>query len=274
MNIDFHKSLWEARCTNELELTELLQCVKQEGYQGTELFLPFYSIDVSATLSSHKDHHLEIITGIATEGVNFKEHLDSLRPQVEHAMTFSPKLINCHTGRDIFSLKNNLLLFEQALKLEHEYGITITHETHRFRPTFSTFGTEQLINELPDIKINLDISHWMVVHESDLSDQQETLAKLFTNVYHIHARVGFEEGPQVADPQDSRWASHLKNHTNLWQQVITQAYQRGDANINITPEFGPFPYAQVDPETGMSVTDIWAANSFIRQHLQENLTIK
>ena len=40
------------------------------------------------------------------------------------------------------------MLFEAALKLEQKHGVTITHETHRFRPTFSTFGTEQNINEL------------------------------------------------------------------------------------------------------------------------------
>lgn len=100
-------------------------------------------------------------------------------------MTFEPLLINCHTGRDIFSL-------------------------------------EQILNHLPELKLNLDISHWMVVHESDLSDQRHRVEKLLANVDHIHARVGFEEGPQVTD---------------------------------------------------QTITDIWAANRFIQQHLKNSLVV-
>ncbi len=163
------------------------------------------------------------------------------------------------------------MLFEAALQLEQEYDIKITHETHRTRPTFSTFGTEQIIDELPDLKLNLDISHWMVVHESDLSDQKARLSKLFANVHHMHARVGFEEGPQVTAPQDARWSEQLNNHTQLWQQVLNMALKRQQQQFTITPEFGPFPYAHIDPTTDQPITDIWAANNFIKQHLQQHL---
>jgi sugar phosphate isomerase/epimerase len=272
VDINFHKSFWEAQCNNEKELHVLLEKVKQEGYQGTELFLPFYPIEVETSLSAHKDYGLSIITGIATEGRDAQEHLESLKRQLDNAVAFSPKLINCHTGRDIFSFADNIMLFEAALQLEQEYDIKITHETHRTRPTFSTFGTEQIIHELPDLKLNLDISHWMVVHESDLSDQQARLTTLFENVHHVHARVGFEEGPQVTAPQDPRWSEQLNNHTQLWQQVVKIALERKEQRLTITPEFGPFPYAHIDPMTDQPITDIWAANNFIKQHLQENLT--
>jgi len=55
----------------------------------------------------------------------------------------------------------------------------------------------------------------MVVHESDLSDQLSRLESVFPHVFHIHGQVGFEEGPQVINPQDKLWAGHLKNHVNL-----------------------------------------------------------
>ncbi|SQH78215.1 conserved protein of unknown function, might belong to Xylose isomerase domain-containing protein TIM barrel [Shewanella benthica] len=58
------------------------------------------------------------------------------------------------------------------------------------------------------------------MHESDLSDQQQRVEKLLANVHHIHARVGFEEGPQVTDPQDPRWHEQLHNHTQLWQKGL------------------------------------------------------
>jgi sugar phosphate isomerase/epimerase len=273
MKLNFHKSLWEVECTNQSELRRYLDLIQCEGYQGTELFLPFYSIGVDDTLSAHSQYGLEIITGIATDGVNVEEHLVSLTEQVERAVLFDPTFINCHTGRDIFSLRDNLILFEAALELEQKYNVIITHETHRFRPTFSTLGTEQIIDVLPELKLNLDISHWMVVHESDLSDQVDRLNKLFKYVYHIHGRVGFEEGPQVTNPQDERWQSHLINHTHLWQKVVDNAVARQDVCLTITPEFGPFPYAHVLPATGQSLTDIWKANQFMKQHLSQRLIV-
>jgi hypothetical protein len=127
------------------------------------------------------------------------------------------------------------------------------------------------VRVLPELKLNLDISHWMVVHESDLSDQLSRLETIFPHVFHIHARVGFEEGPQVTNPQDPLWTGHLENHVNLWQKVISLAKNRAQKTFTITPEFGPFPYAHVQPNSHQPLTDIWAANNFMQQHLKEKL---
>lgn len=271
MNLNFHKSFWEAPCNNEQDLNELVKRSSYDGYQGTELFLPFFEFDAELTLKTHAKFDLNIITGIATEGDNVQAHLNSMNAQVARAIEFSPVLINSHTGRDIFSLEDNLRLFENALELEQKHKIMITHETHRFRPTFSTFDTEKILKALPELKLNLDISHWMVVHESDLSDQISRLESIFPQVHHIHARVGFEEGPQVTNPQDKIWEGHLENHVNLWQKVIDMAKNKNQKIFTITPEFGPFPYAHVQPNTHQPLTDLWAANNFMKQHLKTKL---
>ena len=272
MKLNFHKSFWEAPCNNEQEFYELLKRTCDDGYQGTELFLPFFGFNADSTLKAHTEFGLNIITGIATQGDSVEAHLKSMNAQIERAVRFSPVLINSHTGRDIFRLEDNLILFENALRLEQKYNVIITHETHRFRPTFSTLDTEKILKALPELKLNLDISHWMVVHESDLSDQLSRLEFIFPNVYHIHARVGFEEGPQVTNPQDKLWAGHLENHVNLWQKVISLAKNRDQNTFTITPEFGPFPYAHVQPNTHQPLADIWAANNFMQQHLKNKLT--
>lgn len=273
MDLSFHKSLWEVQCDNVSELHNHLKQIKSEGYQGTELFLPFYNVDIESTLIAHKQHDLNLIVGIATAGKRVEDHSTSLIEQVKQASLFSPQFINSHTGRDIFSLKDNLILFEAALELEQKYDVKITHETHRFRPTFSTLGTEQILDALPSLKLNLDVSHWMVVHESDLSDQKERLQKLFKSVYHIHGRVGFEEGPQVTNPAQACWQTHLKNHTQLWQLIINNAVARGDKQFTITPEFGPYPYAHIHPKTGEHLTDIWKVNAFMKTYLSKELTV-
>lgn len=105
--------------------------------------------------------------------------------QIERAVEFSPILVNSYTGRDIFSLEDNLVLFENALTPEQKYKVNSTRETHRFRPTFSTFDTEKIIKALPELKLNEDLSHWMVVNESDQSDPVSHLAAIYFHTFII-----------------------------------------------------------------------------------------
>ena len=273
MKLACHKSFWEADCIDVTHLVALLDTVQHEGYQGTELYLPFYDLDADTTIQEHRSRGLNLIAGIATQGLTPNGHIASLERQMERAMTFEPAFINCHTGRDIFTLEDNVKIFERALALESQFGVMITHETHRTRPTYSTLMTEQLLAALPALKLNLDISHWMVVHESDLSDQTERVTQLIQNAWHIHARVGYEEGPQVSDPASPVWEAQLQNHLSWWQQVVDAARARRQAVLTITPEFGPFPYAQVNPTTGKSLTDIWQANLFMKHTLFEKLRL-
>lgn len=273
MELAFHKSFWEADCSDVSHLETLLDTVQHEGYQGTELFLPFYDIDPDTTLAQHRSRDLTIIAGIATQGLTPKGHITSLEQQVARALYYEPITINCHTGRDIFSFEDNVTIFKRAMALEAEYGVPLVHETHRTRPTFSTLMTEQLLQALPDLKLNLDISHWMVVHESDLSDQVERVSALVAQAWHVHARVGFEEGPQVSDPTSPLWLDHLHNHIAWWQKVVDAAKRRGQKTLTITPEFGPFPYAHVNPVTGKPLTNIWQANLFMHHTLAEQLVI-
>jgi sugar phosphate isomerase/epimerase len=56
----------------------------------------------------------------------------------------------------------------EALKIEKELDITIVHETHRRRLFWNPFpfNLRDLLlenEELKNVKINLDISHWVVV---------------------------------------------------------------------------------------------------------------
>jgi hypothetical protein len=51
------------------------------------------------------------------------------------------------------------------------------------------------LENVPDLRFTLDISHWCNVHESLLADQQETVDLVLPRVDHVHARIGHQEGP-------------------------------------------------------------------------------
>lgn len=111
----------------------------------------------------------------------------------------------------------------------------------------------------------------MVVHESDLTDQAKTVDLALQRSRHIHARVGFEEGPQVNDPRVSEWADHVDRHVALWQRIVDHCRVAGVAALAITPEFGPAPYAPSLPYSRSPVVDVWEANVYMRDMLRLRL---
>jgi len=58
---------------------------------------------------------------------------------------------------------------------------------------------------VPELLLCADLSHFVVVTETHPADWKltEAIDALADRVIHIHARVGYEEGPQVNDPRVS-----------------------------------------------------------------------
>ena len=58
---------------------------------------------------------------------------------------------------------------------------------------------------MPELLLCADLSHFVVVTETHPADWKltEAIDALADRVIHIHARVGYEEGPQVNDPRVS-----------------------------------------------------------------------
>jgi hypothetical protein len=52
-----------------------------------------------------------------------------------------------------------------------------------------------MLRRIPSLTLTGDFSHFTCVHESMLADQPENVVACIAAVRHIHARVGFEEGP-------------------------------------------------------------------------------
>ncbi len=121
--------------------------------------------------------------------------------------------------------------------------------------------------------MTLDISHWMVVHESLLENQEEELATVLDRSYHIHARVGYAEGPQVNDPQAPEWQKAVDRHMNIWEKVIRQKWETQDI-YTITTEFGPADYMPTLPYTRLPVADQWKANVYMMKAIKERLNIE
>jgi sugar phosphate isomerase/epimerase len=143
-----------------------------------------------------------------------KGHFTIWAAQVREALALGSALvagINSHSGKDYFSDAEADEFFALAATLEADeatgLGIKITHETHRARVLYSPWVAPRIYAAHPLIRYTADLSHWSVVSETGTDDPEvnAVVALLAPRVLHVHARVGFEEGPQVPDPRGPEW---------------------------------------------------------------------
>jgi len=106
------------------------------------------------------------------------------------------------------------------------------------------------------LKLTCDFSHWVCVAERLLEDCGDIIQLAAQRCQHLHARVGFEEGPQVSDPRAPEWARHVAVHEGWWDQIWSAQAKRGLEIPTLTPEFGPAPYLPLLPYTQMPVANL------------------
>lgn len=135
-------------------------------------------------------------------------------------------------------------------------GVPISHETHRLRYFGTPWQTRHILKLFPELRVTCDFSHWVCVCERLLPDLGETIALAARQCHHLHARAGFEEGPQVPDPSAPEYAAHLQAHEGWWDTIWQSQQARGLAESTLTPEFGPPPYLHTLLHTNVPVADL------------------
>ena len=204
-------------------------------------------------------HGLSIIPQLFTEGASVDQHLASFRKIIAVAATFDPLLINVHSGRDSWSHADAVRFYREVCQIEADYKVVICHETHRGRPLFSPWATRDILVAVPKLRLTADFSHWVCVAERLVLDEEPDLLRLAADhTVHLHARVGYAEGPQVPDPRAPEYLPEVEAHERWWQVVWERMAARGLAQITLTPEFGPGKYLHHMPYTDVPVADLEA----------------
>ncbi|GAB3795452.1 hypothetical protein GCM10028819_11530 [Spirosoma humi] len=248
--------------------TDFFRQVKAAGYDGVETGLPPEQ-EADEFVAGLERHSLAFIgQHWETATSDFDAHVRSYEQVLSKLAAMRPLLINSHTGKDYFRFEQNRRLINLAATIEADSGVPITHETHRGRFAFAAHVTADYIQAIPNLKLTLDISHWCTVAESLLQDQPEAVDVAIAHTAHIHARIGFEQGPQVFDPMDETSRDALNFHLQCWDKIIHQQKERGTTQMTITTEFGPSPYM---PGRQPAVNQ-WAYNVQMLRLLNERYT--
>jgi sugar phosphate isomerase/epimerase len=266
MKIKFFCPRWGSE---KLDIISFLTKVRDAGYDGVEMGLPLDSVQRDEILSSIKQSGLQLIAQHhETSTADYEIHSSEYRQRLVNLATSQPLFINSQTGKDFFTYEQNAGLIQIADEVSKQHKIKILHETHRGKFSFAAHITSQFLQNIPGLRLGLDLSHWCNVAESWLGDQPEALNLALTRTDHIHARVGFPEGPQVPDPRVPEWKEALDKHVAWWSMVIDQRKRDGWEMFTVTPEFGPYPYMTILPSSKQPIADQWAVNLFMMDYLK------
>ena len=269
MKIKFYAPAWG----NMLPFDMFCRNVKEAGYDGVEMALPFGEPDKQRILSTLQDNALELV-GQYWQSLekDLDEHTINYEKYLRNLISANPVFINCQTGKDYYNYQQNSSLFALAAKLSEESGVRIIHETHRGKSLYAANITRQYLTQLPELRITLDISHWCAVHESLLEDQAEEVAVAIAHTDHIHSRVGHPEGPQVNDPRAPEWHDVLQAHLGWWDAVV-EMHRKSATQLTITTEFGPANYMPVMPYTQLPLGNQWEINVYMMNMLKERYAL-
>lgn len=257
------KTLWGMEY---LSLEEKFEWIAAAGYDGIEARMP--STEDEATFKRLvKAYDFACVIQIGRDGGT----IESFKVHVERAAGFHPLLINSHSSKHDVSYEEQAAFFAKALDIERKVGFPIGHETHRGRAMFTPWNTARLLQDFPNLTITADFSHWCCVCESLLDDQASRLALACERAVHIHARVGYEEGPQVPHPAAPEYEYALQKHLAWWQDIYHHRKKQGAPFFTCSVELGLPPYQQALPFTKAPVADVWESSQWLASRIRQTI---
>ena len=268
--LEFYCTRWGSE---DIPWEVFINFVKASGYDGIEYGIAGNTspavLDRVWNLANKQGlkiipHHYDTVT------TNFSEHEQQFEAWFELISGYDTEKINVQTGRDCFDFFSNEKLIKFTESYQNTKNVKVAHETHRQRCLFAAHIAAEFLKKIPSLRLTLDISHWVCVAETFLIDQAEAVNLAIDRTEHIHARVGYPQGPQVNDPRAPEWENAVATHLNWWR-AVAKRLASVDKTLTVTPEFGPPPYMPCSPYSGRPCASQWEINLYMMNLLRREL---
>ncbi|MGK0247767.1 MAG: sugar phosphate isomerase/epimerase [Oleispira sp.] len=267
MRLQHFKTIWG----HDGSLDEAAVLAKEANFSGLEApAIHQNSGHFKALGKAINEHDLEWIQEICTAGsyvprrqASVREHLEDLEAQILIGKSLKPKFINVMGGCDAWPINASVNFFKAAMDIADKHDVLCSFETHRSRSFYCPWNTVAILEQIPEIKITCDFSHWVVVCERLMDSEWDAIELAAQHAHHVHSRVGYDQGPQVPHPAAPEYAEALASHQRCWEAVWKAQIARGYQTTTMTPEFGPDGYLHRLPFTNAPIADLWDINSWM-----------
>lgn len=271
MELRLFKTLWG----HQGALEEAARQAVEAGFYGLEGNadnLP--REELRTALHTHDLAYIqEIVTGgnyVPRRQDTVQEHIADVERQLQLGRSLDPQWVTVIGGCDAWTVEQSVRFFSESQEIAARMGIACSFETHRSRSLFNPWVTLAVLERLPELKLTCDFSHWVVVMERQLDEDWDAVLEVAQHAYHIHARVGYDQGPQVPHPAAPEYAGALASHQRYWEAIWSVQQASGRQHSTMTPEFGPDGYLHTLPFTQQPVADLWEVNAWMGRTEREH----
>ncbi len=273
MRLQLFRSLW----TNGFDLDAALGGCRDGTFDGVEGPVPAEAAARREFAEKLRAADVPFIAEITTGGSYVPEtrdsarHLEDFCRKAEASLECTPVFLTVLAGCDAWSLAESVDFFGRALEVSARLGVVASFETHRSRATFNPWTTRDLLEQLPALRLTCDFSHWCCVCERLVLDGEPGILTLCAErAHHVHARVGYDQGPQVPHPDAPEYRAALGAHERWWDAIWAAQKRAGRGIATMTPEFGPDGYLHTLPFKGAPVANLDQINQWMARRMREN----
>lgn len=302
MSLRLVKTLWGVE---EPISPALFRSIASEGYSGVEVIALAWNTDEAQRIlvQSANEASLAVVCQIHTSGgylsdatgeyvyvgsARCDDHITDLEQQVAACCNLLGQVqndgfINVHAGVDAWTMEESIQFLTFASHLAAKSPFKVVIETHRQRLFGSPFATRDILSrpeiaQLKGLRLNADLSHWFVACERvfDPSEARdaEWWPKLLKSVAercdYVHGRLGFAQGPQIADPSAKEYNRDVQLQLNNWVQMWKHQIANGATECWCSPELGPQPYMPSMPHTQKDVASLPEAVLWTKKTIEES----
>ena len=229
--------------------------IAQAGYKGVCLDLKAEEIEDSLPCREYyKAHGLECMVNI------FPKSNAEFRDLLVFCKEMEAVCVNITGVVFPLTAKGAIPIVYKWLEISDDVGVPVLFETHRECITNDMFGTLELIDNVPEMRLCADLSHYVLNREVRLPLTREW-TQLFDRLIQrsdcLQGRIASRQQIQVQldFPQHQEWVSLFKD---FWRRGILDWRARAglDDELIFLCELGPPPYAMTDAD-GNELSNRW-----------------
>ncbi|MDT9726528.1 sugar phosphate isomerase/epimerase [Xylanibacillus composti] len=204
----------------------------------------------------------------------FIHNPEEAKDYLARAVDFGVDYINAQVSTSFVTGEQAISLLTQIVEQADTAGIPFFVETHRGRITQDLLRTIAYVNQLPQLQLTIDFSHYVLAGEihRNVADIDPYFEPLLRQTASIHGRIS--NGQQIQLDMNEALRHPMLNHfTRWWEQGMRHWLESASPGsfLPFVCEFGPPDYAITQHRSGAFVetSDRWQSALQMKRYAEQ-----
>ena len=272
MRLRVFQALWGMqklpRGGSEWPMSEKVARIVDAGFDGMEIaWSPSHPVEEALVAVGEAG----LLFGVTVFPTGAEGQMEGLMERFL-SMEAPPAYVNIQPNKRVFTVEEGAPYLRQWASVAREAGFQTVVETHRDRMTTDLRFTLRLMEAVPELRINADLSHFVVGQEFAFPVSEEDHAlirRILERSDMFHGRVASREQVQIP----ISWEHHkpwLDLFLGWWEEGFRLWRERSapDDSLVFVCELGP-PWYSMTGADGEELADRWDEALLLQRHVRQ-----